>query len=380
MHTRELGRTGLAVGVVSVGADHLMHATMADTVAIVDAALDRGVNYFDFVGPFPEFRDRFATALRGRRNRVLLTCHLNAAVKNGQYWKTTNPDISRANVADFLARYHTDYIDVLFVHNINGWAEYKATLRPGGIMELANRYRREGVARCVGLSGHLSEVCVHPVRDGLIDVLMFPVNLSSHAEPGRSTLLHACAEHGVGVVAMKAFGGSKLLRTNRTVQFARYQTGGPTFKKKVPRSLTPVRCLSYVLTQPAVATVVAGVANCAELEASLAYLDASDVDKDFSDAIAGFEQYHTGECVYCNHCLPCPVTIDIGLVSRLVDTFTPALQARYDAMPVRASACTRCGACVKRCPFSVDVLPIIDRAVALYEVRGATHIQLEANS
>jgi len=385
MHTHELGRTGLSVGVVSVGADHLMHATMADTQAIVDFAIDRGVNYFDLVGPYPEFRDRFAAALRGRRGRVLLTCHLNAAVKNGQYWKTTNLDICRAGIEDFLARYHTDYIDVLFVHNVNGLKEYQATLRPGGIMELAHHYRLKGVARCVGLSGHLSEVCVHPVRDGLIDVLMFPVNLSSHAEPGRSALLQACVEHGVGVVAMKSFGGGKLLQTNRTVQFARYQTGGPTFKKKVPRTMTPVRCLSYVLTQPAVATVVAGVANCSELEASLAYLDAGDEDKDFSDAIAGFEQYHTGECVYCNHCLPCPVAIDIGLVSRLVDTLplagicvSPALQARYDALPVKASACTRCGACVKRCPFSVDVLAVIDRAVGLYEARGATHIPKES--
>jgi predicted aldo/keto reductase-like oxidoreductase len=380
MQIRDLGQTGISVGAVSVGADHLMHASMADTQAIVDLAIDRGVNYFDLVGPFPEFRDRFAAALRGRRDRVLLTCHLNAAVKNGQYWKTTNPDISRAGVEDFLARYHTDHIDVLFVHNVNGLAEYQALLRPGGIMELAHYYRREGIARCVGLSGHLSEVCIHPVRDGLIDVLMFPVNLSSHAEPGRSALLQACAEHGVGVVAMKAFGGGKLLQTNRTVQFARYQTGGPSFKKKVPRTLTPVRCLSYVLTQPAVATAVAGVANCAELEASLAYLSAGDEDKDFSDAIAGFEQYHTGECVYCNHCLPCPVAIDIGLVSRLVDTFTPALQARYDAMPVKASACTRCGACVKRCPFAVDILPIIDHAVGLYEARSTMHITMEATS
>jgi len=214
---------------------------------------------------------------------------------------------------------------------------------------------------------------------------MFPVNLSSHAEPGRSALLQACVEHGVGVVAMKAFGGGKLFQTNRTVHFVRYQTGGPSFKKKVPRTLTPVRCLSYVLTQPAVATAVAGVANGAELEASLAYLEAGDEDRDFSDAIAGFEQYHTGECVYCNHCLPCPVAIDIGLVSRLVDTcplegisVTPALLARYDAMPVKASACTRCGACVKRCPFSVDVLPIIDRAVGLYEARGTMPTPMES--
>jgi len=84
MQIRELGQTGISVGAVSVGADHLMHASMADTQAIVDLAIDRGVNYFDLVGPFPEFRDRFAAALRGRRDRVLLTCHLNSAFMNCQ--------------------------------------------------------------------------------------------------------------------------------------------------------------------------------------------------------------------------------------------------------------------------------------------------------
>jgi len=74
------------------------------------------------------------------------------------------------------------------------------------------------------------------------------------------------------------------------------------------------------------------------------------------------------------------VAIDIGLVSRLVDTFTPTLQARYDALPVKASACTRCGACVKRCPFSVDVLPIIDRAVGLYETHSVMQILKESTT
>jgi len=67
------------------------------------------------------------------------------------------------------------------------------------------------------------------------------------------------------------------------------------------------------------------------------------------------------------------VAIDIGLVSRWSIPSSPALQARYDALPVKASACTRCGACVKRCPFSVDVLAIIDRAVSLYEARDVLH-------
>jgi len=41
--------------------------------------------------------------------------------------------------------------------------------------------------------------------------------------------------------------------------------------------------------------------------------------EDFSANVADFKQYVTGECVYCNHCLPCPVVIDIGQTLRLLD-------------------------------------------------------------
>jgi uncharacterized protein len=58
--------------------------------------------------------------------------------------------------------------------------------------------------------------------------------------------------------------------------------------------------------------------------------------------------------VYCNHCLPCPVAIDIGGTIR-----------QWDATgePVAAAArCSACGACVERCPFGVDVTEIMRKA------------------
>ena len=86
---------------------------------------------------------------------------------------------------------------------------------------------------------------------------------------------------------------------------------------------------------------------------------------------AEFQQYESGECVYCNHCLPCPVVIDIGQIIRMMETaqqrMTVELQAAYDALTARASDCTGCGACVERCPFGVDVVAKMTRAVELFE-------------
>jgi hypothetical protein len=65
------------------------------------------------------------------------------------------------------------------------------------------------------------------------------------------------------------------------------------------------------------------------------------------------------------------VVIDIGQVNRLLDLaqfgLTTSLRTAYSTLPVKASACTECGACSKRCPFGVDVVPRLQQAVVVFE-------------
>jgi len=85
---------------------------------------------------------------------------------------------------------------------------------------------------------------------------------------------------------------------------------------------------------------------------------ADGAERDFSSALAEFGEFQAGECVYCNHCLPCPAGIDIGAVMRLLSRArarpSRALRDEYDALPANGADCTHCGACVSRCPFGVD--------------------------
>ena len=74
--------------------------------------------------------------------------------------------------------------------------------------------------------------------------------------------------------------------------------------------------------------------------------------------------------MYCNHCLPCPVSIDIGRTTRLADTvrygINNEIRAEYEALPAKASACIECGNCVERCPFGVDAIANMSRAAGLF--------------
>jgi predicted aldo/keto reductase-like oxidoreductase len=39
----------------------------------------------------------------------------------------------------------------------------------------------------------------------------------------------------------------------------------------------------------------------------------------------------------------------------------------YAALPIKASACIECGDCVERCPFEVNVIAQMQRAVEIFE-------------
>jgi predicted aldo/keto reductase-like oxidoreductase len=404
MEYRKLGRTGLDVSAIGLGTEYLMEQPQETAVAVVHKAIAQGINYFDLVANSPALRDVMGAALAGRRAQVLLTAHLGCVEEGGQYRVTRDPQVSEEFFLDYLSRYRTDYADVLFLHNNNSREDWERLTEPGGLWDLARRLQQEGKAHFIGLSGHNAAVALQAVESGYIDVLMFPVSLASHAVPGRGALQDACVAHNVGLVAMKPYAGGNLLRKEHIIYTEPYQMGrtqmrgAPTrFEKAV--TLTPVQCLSYVLSQVGISTTVPGCKDLNELAEALAYRHASEEEKDFSAALPAFKDSMSGQCVYCNHCLPCPMEIDIGKTLSLLDEAqrqsTNALRADYEADPVghgarplsrrsltelradygglsvNAADCVECGDCVERCPFEVDVIAKMREAVQVFEVGPA---------
>jgi len=370
METRLLGRTGLGVGVVGLGTEYLNGKSRDQVVSAIGAALAHGVTYLDIVYAFPEYLANLVAALQGHREQVVLTGHLGSTVDKGQYCKTRSVRKSEPFFLNVLSGLGTDHVDVLFLHNCDTQKDYDQIVRPGGQLDLARRYQQEGKARFIGFSGHTVATALQAVESGHVDVLMFPINISGNAVPGKRELLSACVAHRVGVVAMKPFAGGKLLRKERTVRVGRYLSGGVAAKLRKSAPITVAQCLSYVLSQAGVATCVPGCADLEQVSAAVSYAEVTDQDKDFSAVLADFQQYVAGECVYCNHCLPCPSAIDIGGVFRLLDAaqqqMTARIRAAYSSLPASAADCIQCGVCTERCPFGVDVIPKMQQAASLF--------------
>ena len=209
------------------------------------------------------------------------------------------------------------------------------------------------------------------VKSGKLDVLMFPVNplfnllpqdsadarmkgrevrSMTQAErdvyPTKQKLYDLCGEMGIPIVAMKPFAAGNILK------------GHEDGRLKGLLELTPVQCISYILSIPQVACPVPGFASVDELNQSLAWLTASEEERDFSEINDSLVGKFQNQCMYCNHCQPCPKGIDIAEVTKLTDmachSVTDDLLRRYSGLSVTAENCLHCGACTKRCPFGID--------------------------
>lgn len=374
MDYRPFGRSGLEVSAVSLGTEYLIDLPQDHVSRVIRHAVDRGINYFDLFYAQARFRDVMGAAFAGLRERVMLSAHLGVHEVGGQNAKTRDLAVSEDYFHQYLRRLRTDYVDVLFVHNIDEQEDYDWAM--AHLLPQAQALRSQGKARLIGFSGHTVATSLQAVQTGAIDVLMFPINLAGHALDGRADLFRTCLERGVGLVAMKPFAGGRLLRPETSVVIKNHHRGGgrhgdDTYVVEEKAAITPVQCLAYTLSRSGVSCALPGCKSVEEVNAALAVLEAAPGEKDFSTILPSLSEYAEGECVYCNHCLPCPAQIDIGLTLRLLDEAqggpSPAQLATYAALPVPASHCTECGACTDRCPFGVQTMDRIRQAADLFE-------------
>ncbi|NCC47619.1 MAG: aldo/keto reductase [Clostridia bacterium] len=386
MQQRELGKTGLMVSEVGLGCEHLQGLPAGQVNDVIACALDQGVNILDIFMSEPNVRNHIGAAIKSRRQKIILQAHIGSIWQNGQYARSRDLNQCRTFFDDYLARLDTDYLDIGMLHFCDSLEDLDQLI-DHGILDYAHDLKRNGRIRAVGLSSHDPHTAMTAVETGKIDVLMFSLNpafdilpdatgiddLFKHTtfqgrggqgiHPAREALVQTCAAMGTGVTVMKGFAGGMLLSDQ----------GSP-----FGTALTPVQCISYALSRPAVASVMAGCRTTEEVLAATAWQTASAEEKDFALALSRTPEYSVeGKCMYCNHCLPCPAHIDIAQVLKYHDLLlatggdpnrSATIQAHYSALEHHASDCIHCGQCETRCPFSVAVMEKMNLAAHTFNI------------
>lgn len=380
MRYRELGRTGLKVSEIGMGCEGFVEKSYEEVQAFVDRMEESGVNCIDLYAPNPDMRSNLGRALAGRREKFVLQAHLCTIWKDGQYKRTRKLSEVKEGFEDQLRRLQTDHVEIGMIHYVDSLSDWETVLQ-GDVMKYALELKAAGTIGCIGMSSHNPEAALAAVESGLVDVLMFSVNPCYDLQPAgedveelwaeknyekplvnmdpkRQELYEVCQRKGVGITVMKAFGGGDLLS-------AELSPAG--------KSLTVFQCLHYALTRPAVATVMSGARTLQDLEASIAYEEASEEERDYAAAFASLPRISwKGHCMYCGHCAPCPQGIDVASVTKFLNLSVAqggvpeTVREHYAILEHTASECIECGACEKRCPFEVPVMENMKKAAELF--------------
>ena len=286
MRTGELGASGVRVTALGLGTAQLGDLYQALTqdraTAIVDAAWDSGIRYFDTA---PHYglglaEKRLGLALRTRpRAQYVLSSKVGRLLRAGsdgelaRHWDFTEAGIRRS-VEESLERMGLDRLDIALLHDPQ---ERLVDALGSGLPALV-RLRDEGVVDAIGVgTGDLTALAAFANRAEL-DALMIAGRYTLLEQPALAGVIPAARAAGISVLNAGVF-NSGMLAQDLPAPDARYEYGA------APRSLLararrlaelaaaagttlPWAALAYAARDPLVASVVVGADSAEQIRAN----------------------------------------------------------------------------------------------------------------
>ena len=322
MEYRILGKTGLKISRMGFGGIPIQRIEAQGTKALMQQLAEAGVNYIDTARGYTVSEQFLGEALEGIRDKFVLATKSMSRTKEAM----------AADIETSLGNLRTDHIELYQVHNPN-MEQLEQVIAEGGALEALMEAKAAGKIGHIGLTAHSLEVFEKALTLDWVETIMFPYNI---VETQGEALIAACTEKNIGFIDMKPLAGGAIEDATLAMRF--------------------------VVANPNVTVVIPGMADPAEIEQNLAAVNneapLSEEEK------AGIEQVRaqlgTQFCRRCNYCAPCTVGIaipNVFLMQGYLERYGLAdwAQGRYDAMPVKASACIQCGACEPRCPYQLPI-------------------------
>ncbi|SDQ33429.1 aldo/keto reductase [Leucobacter chromiiresistens] len=314
---RTVGDSGLVVSELGVGASTFgrsgMRAAGAEQVqAIVDRALDLGITYFDLAEGYGDeiglSEQLFGDALGSRREQVVIGTKFGRSLQESRgpaYALTGSRKYIFASVEESLKRLNTDYIDLYQIHFPDACTPIDETL--SALTDLV----RSGKVRYVGASNfaawqiadaqHLAAAAGHTRFISTTD----EYNLLWRRP--EEELIPALQRFGLGFIpyfplqnglltgkysASHAPEGAKITNLKRNLlREAPWDALGAFEQFARQRDITPSAvALGWLLKQPTVSSVVAGVTVPQQLDENLVasrWVPSIDEERELRDILPG---------------------------------------------------------------------------------------------
>jgi predicted aldo/keto reductase-like oxidoreductase len=260
MPTRNLGKTGHRVGIFSLGGQATIEKPNmeAQAVAIVNRAIDLGVNYLDtaaaYGGPDMWSQKYIGKVVKERRQEVFLASKTNRRTY----------DESMRLLETSLTLLNTDHLDLWQLHNVAQTEQLDQIFAKDGAIHALEKARAEKVVRFLGITGHADPFVL---ADGLkryrFDTILMAVNAADkHHLSFIEHLLPLALEQELGIIGMKIPARGRIL--------SGWTPPPPETQRASERTtrsgtLSMQEAMQYVLSLP-VSTVIVGCDTVAQLE------------------------------------------------------------------------------------------------------------------
>ncbi|MFJ3838485.1 aldo/keto reductase [Streptomyces sp. NPDC090054] len=298
MHNRPLGRSDLSVseigyGAWGIGAAGWSGATEDESVRALHRAVDLGVNFVDTARGYGESERIVGRVVRERSGDQVYVA-TKVPPKNGVWPAPGGIDPAetfpgahiRASLETSLSASGLDHFDVLQFHV---WSD--EWVGRGDWLETVADLKQRGLIRLFGVSvnDHRPESALALVRSGVVDTVQVIHNIFDQSPA--DALFPACEEHGVGVIVRVALDEGGL--TGRVTAGTTFPEGD--FRARYFRDDRPARvqrhveaitadlgittddlaetALRFVLSAPAVSTVIPGMRTVRNVERNTAVGD-----------------------------------------------------------------------------------------------------------
>jgi predicted aldo/keto reductase-like oxidoreductase len=235
---RTLGRTGEKVSLVGVGGSHIgMQKDEKESVQIIRAALDRGINFLDNSWDYNDGKseERMGKALRdGYRQKAFLMTKIDGRTQGS----------AAKQLDESLKRLQTDHVDLLQFHEIIRMEDPDRIFARGGALEAVLAAKKAGKVRYIGFTGHKDpKIHLHMIQTAdahqfHFDTVQMPLNvMDAHFKSFETEVLPVALKHQIAVLGMKPMGDHFILDS---------------------KAVTPVECLHYAMNLP-VSVVITGI-------------------------------------------------------------------------------------------------------------------------
>jgi len=285
MPQRVFGRSGIKVPILSLG-------TMWDTPTnqiVLKQALNLGVTYWDTAESYEGGRSeegigQFFQKYPEARAKVFLVTK--------SYDPQHSVEAMDQHLAQSLARMKTSYIDMYYVHSVNGIKEVD---RPE-IRAWGERAKASGKIKLFGFSTHrnMEDCLLAAAKLPWIDGILHSYNFRIMHTQKMKDAVAACVDAGIGLTAMKTMGGGPVK--------AEGEAGQALAERFLAQGYSPEQVkLKAVWSEARIASLCSQMPNLAQLNANAAA--AMDRTKLTQADLEALVQYAAATaCDYCAGC------------------------------------------------------------------------------